>query len=93
VIGVGQCLVACRGDRGGIATSFGMNLVIPGQLGEPAAGRALGRPVSGQGEHLGDVGIGATGQGDVGVLASSVPVIIARPMCTVRPWAAWPVIT
>ena len=29
----------------------------------------------------------AAGQGDVGMLALLVPVITARPVCTVRPWA------
>ena len=46
-----------------------MNLVVPGQLGgRPRAGGRVGA-FGGDGEHVGDVGVGAAGQGDVGVLA------------------------
>ena len=58
-----------RGGRGGDAGSFGMNLVVPGQLGSrPRAGYRVGA-FGGDGEHVGEVGVGAAGQGDVGVLA------------------------
>ena len=58
-----------RGGRGGIVRSFGMNLVVPGQLGSPPrAGCGVGA-FRGDGEHVGEVGVGAAGQGDVGVLA------------------------
>ena len=58
-----------RGGRGGEAGSFGMNLVVPGQLGSrPRAGYRVGA-FRGDGEHVGEVGVGAAGQRDVGVLA------------------------
>ena len=57
------------GDRGMIAASFGMNLVIPGQLGSrPRAGHRVG-PFRGHGEHVREVGVGTAGQRGVGVLA------------------------
>ena len=46
-----------------------MNFVVPGQLGSwPRAGGGVGA-FGGDGEHVGEVGVGAAGQGDVGVLA------------------------
>ena len=55
--------------RGGNAVSFGMNLVVAGQLGRrPRAGHRV-RPLRGHGEHVREVGVGAAGQRDVGVLA------------------------
>ena len=58
-----------RGGGGGKAGSFGMNVVVPGQLGSRAgAGHRVGA-FGGDGEHVGVVGVGAAGQGDVGVLA------------------------
>jgi hypothetical protein len=46
-----------------------MNFVVPGQLGgRPRAGHRVGA-FRGDGEHVGEVGVGAAGQGDVGVLA------------------------
>ena len=46
-----------------------MNLVVAGQLGSgPGAGHRVGA-LRGGGEHVGEVGVGAAGQRDVGVLA------------------------
>ena len=50
-----------RGSRGGDGGSFGMNLVVPGQLGGRApAGHRVGA-LGGDGEHAGDVGVTVTG--------------------------------
>ena len=43
--------------------------VVAGQLGGRARARRRVGELGGQGEHVGDVGVGAAGQGDVGVLA------------------------
>ena len=57
------------GGRGTNAVSFGMNLVVAGQLGRrPRAGHRVS-PLRGHGEHVREVGVGAAGQRDVGVLA------------------------
>ena len=57
------------GGRGGNAGPFGMNLVVAGQLGRrPRAGHRV-RLLRGGGEHVREVGVGAAGQRDVGVLA------------------------
>ena len=57
------------GDRGTNAVSFGMNLVVAGQLGSrPRAGHRVS-PLRGHGEHVREVGVGAAGQRGVGVLA------------------------
>ena len=58
-----------RGGRGGDACSFGMDLVVAVQLGRgPGAGGGVGA-LRGQGEHVGQVDVGAAGQGDQGVRA------------------------
>ena len=58
-----------RGGRGTNAVSFGMNVVVAGQLGSgPGAGHRVGA-FGGGGEHVGEVGVGAAGQRDVRVLA------------------------
>ena len=57
------------GGRGTNAVPFGLNVVVAGQLGSwTRAGHRVG-PLGGDGEHVGEVGVGAAGQGDVGVLA------------------------
>ena len=57
------------GFRGGNAGSFGLNLVVAGQLGRwPRAGHWV-RLLRGGGEHVREVGVGTAGQRDVGVLA------------------------
>ena len=57
------------GGRGTNSVSFGMNVVVAGQLGSgPGAGHRVG-PFGGGGEHVRVVGVGAAGQGDVRVLA------------------------
>jgi hypothetical protein len=58
-----------KGGRGGYACSFGMNLVVAGQLGRrPRPGYRVGL-FRGGGEDVGVVVVGAAGQGNVGVLA------------------------
>jgi hypothetical protein len=55
------------GGRGGLPGPFGMNVVVPGQLGgRPRAGHRV-RLFRGDGEHVGEVGVGAAGQRDVDI--------------------------
>ena len=56
------------GDRGTNAVSFGINLVVAGQLGSRTRARRRVGPFRGRGEHVGEVDVGAAGQRDVGVL-------------------------
>jgi hypothetical protein len=56
-------------SRGEMAGSFGINSVVPGQFGSRLR---AGSRVGGLGqerEHVGEVGVGAAGQRDVGMLA------------------------
>ena len=64
VPGAGGCCgrVGSGGRRGGV-------LVVAGQFGGRARARRRVGELGRQGEHVGGVGVGAAGQGDVGVLA------------------------
>ena len=53
------------GGQGGMPDPFGMNGVVLGQFGSrPRAGHRVGA-FGGDGEHVGDVGVGAASQRDV----------------------------
>ena len=52
-----------------LAAAFGGEAVVAGQFGSRARARRRVGDLRGQGEDVGRVGVGAAGQGDVGVLA------------------------
>ena len=58
-----------RGGRGTNAVSFGLNVVIAGQLGSRTRAGHRVRPLGGGREHVRVVDVGAAGQRDVAVLA------------------------